>query len=286
MKNIDAFINNIICGDCTNVMKDMPSESVDLIVTDPPYGVNYQSRDGRRVLNDDSLQWLERASKEMYRVLKNNSFCISFYGWNKVEHFVRAWKQAGFRPVGHFAFVKDYASNQGFTRFHHEMAYLLAKGEPPKPANPPRDVLEWRYTGNTLHPTQKPIEVLASLITAYSKRGDIVLDPFAGSGTTAVAAHKLGRRYIGIELSETYCCVAQSRLPRSNHYKHNHTTTMAYFKKGYIETSVEEFTALLDKTKLAAQAKDELITFVDKKLRGAYRIGKENGVKQGKRLAA
>ncbi len=132
MKDINTFINNIICGDCTKVMKDMPSESVDVMVTDPPYGVNYQSRDGRRVLNDDSLQWLERASKEMYRVLKNNSFCISFYGWNKVEHFMKAWKQAGFRPVGHFVFVKDYASNQGFTRFFHEMAYLLAKGEPIK----------------------------------------------------------------------------------------------------------------------------------------------------------
>ena len=80
MKDINAFINTIIRGDCTRVMKDMPSKSVDLIVTDPPYGVNYQSRDGRRVPNDDSLQWLESASKEMYRVLKNNSFCISFYG--------------------------------------------------------------------------------------------------------------------------------------------------------------------------------------------------------------
>lgn len=285
MKEINAFINTIIHGDCTRVLKEIPSGSVDLIVTDPPYGVNYQSRDGRRVPNDDNLGWLEPASKQMYRVLKSGSFCISFYGWNKVEHFMRAWTQAGFRPVGHIVCTKDYASNQGFTRFYHEMAYLLAKGEPPKPASPPRDVLAWRYTGNKLHPTQKPIEVLVPLITAYSKRRDIVLDPFAGSGTTAVVAHKLGRRYIGIELSEDYCRAAQSRLPGSNHYKHNHTTTMAY-TKGYIETTVEEFTALLDKTKLADKAKDELITFVDGKLRGAYRLGKENGIKQSKRRAA
>ena len=265
----------------------MPSESVDLIVTDPPYLINYRSRDGRGYPNDDNSRWLKPASQEMYRVLKNNRFCVSFYGWSKVERFMLAWKKAGFVPVGHFACVKDYASNQKFTRYYHENAYLLAKGEPPPPAHPLRDVVEWRrYTGNTLHPTQKPVEVLKPFIEVYSSVGDIVLDPFAGSGTTAVAAHKLGRRYIGIELSETYCSAAQSRLSQSNHYKHNHTTTMAYSKKGFIETSVEEFTALLDKTNLAAQAKDELITFVDKKLRGAYRIGKENGVKQGKRLAA
>ena len=58
------------------------------------------------------------------------------------------------------------------------------------------------------------------------------------------------------------------------------------YTKGYIETTVEEFTALLGKTKLAEKAKDELITFVDGKLRGAYRLGKDNGLKQGKRLAA
>ena len=280
MKSINTFINQIIHGDCVNVMKDIPSESVDLIVTDPPYRVNYQDRSGRHVPNDNTLQWLEPACKEMYRVLKSGSFCVSFYGFTNIYRFVEAWRKAGFRLVGHFAFVKDYASNQGFIRFHHEQAYLLAKGTPPKPTSPPRDVLEWHDTGNKLHPTQKPIEVLIPLITAYSKRGDIVLDPFAGSGTTAVAAHKLGRRYIGIELSEDYCRAAQSRLPESNHYKDNHETTMTYSKKGDIEKAVEELKALLNTTKLADRTKDKLIGFVDKKLRQIYWIGKEMGVKQ------
>lgn len=214
MRPIDTFINKIICGDCINVMKDMPRESVDMIATDPPYMVNYRSRDGRRIQNDNNSQWLEPATQEMYRVLKRDSFCVSFYGWNRIEYFMQAWKRAGFRPVGHFAVVKGYASNQGFTGYYHEMAYLLAKGEPQQPAHPPKDVLEWRYIGNKLHPTQKPIEVLLPLITAYSKQRDIILDPFAGSGTTAVAADKLGRRYIGIELQKEYYTTAQSRLPR------------------------------------------------------------------------
>ncbi|MDP2660002.1 MAG: DNA methyltransferase [Dehalococcoidia bacterium] len=71
---------------------------------------------------------------------------------------------------------------------------------------------DWRYTGNRLHPTQKPVEALQPLIGTYSRPGDVVLDPFAGSGSTAVAARQLGRRPIGIELDWGHCCVANERL--------------------------------------------------------------------------
>ena len=199
---------------------------------------------------------------------------------------MKTWKQAGFKPVGHFVFLKDYASNQRFARYQHESAYLLAKGEPEKPANPPSDVLEWKYTGNTLHPTQKPIEILTHLIKAYSDKGDIVLDPFAGSGTTAVAAHQLGRRYIGIEIDETYSRTARSRLRELRHYKHNQETTMTYSEKGDIEKTVDEFKRLLDETKLTAEEKDKLIEFVGGKLKEIYWIGKKLGIKQRKRSAA
>jgi adenine-specific DNA-methyltransferase len=76
------------------------------------------------------------------------------------------------------------------------------------------DVLEWRYTGNELHPSQKPVMAILPLVMAYSEKGDIVLDPFAGSGTTAVAAQALGRRYIGIELDPVYAAKANERLRR------------------------------------------------------------------------
>jgi site-specific DNA-methyltransferase (adenine-specific) len=65
---------------------------------------------------------------------------------------------------------------------------------------------------NTDHPTQKPEKLMAKLILASSNPGQVVLDPFLGSGTTAVVAQKLGRQYIGIELDEEYCCLAQKRL--------------------------------------------------------------------------
>ena len=73
-------------------------------------------------------------------------------------------------------------------------------------------VLEWRYTTNTLHPTQKPVGALMPLVMVFSQVGDVILDPFAGSGSTAVAAAMLGRHYIAIELSAEYARIARDRL--------------------------------------------------------------------------
>jgi site-specific DNA-methyltransferase (adenine-specific) len=70
----------------------------------------------------------------------------------------------------------------------------------------------WSMPENTDHPTQKPEKLLAKIILASSNPGDVVLDPFLGSGTTSVVAKKLGRRYVGIEIDETYCCLAEKRL--------------------------------------------------------------------------
>src|SRR5690242_15875547 len=99
MKSIQEFTNRIILGDCIEVMKEMPTESVDFIATDPPYLVHCVSRDGRSIANDDTSEWLTPAFTHMYRVLKSNHFLLCFYSWNKVDHFFTAWRAAGFRPV-------------------------------------------------------------------------------------------------------------------------------------------------------------------------------------------
>ena len=209
---MSEVINHIICGDCVEVLKAMPSASVDFVLTDPPYLVNYRSRDGRTIAGDNEPDALARAFTQLYRVLKADRFCVSFYAWNRVDTFMRLWKEAGFVPVAHFVWPKRYASSRRFARSQHEQAYLLAKGNPHIPHLVLPDVLEWRYTGNGLHPTQKPLVALRPLIKAFSAVGDIVLDPFAGSGTTALAAFLLDRRYIGIEVREDYATIAQQRL--------------------------------------------------------------------------
>ncbi len=219
MKIIQEFVNQIITGDCVKVMKELPTASIDFIATDPPYLVNYQSHDGRSIANDDTNEWLAPAFAEMYRVLKYDRFLLSFYGWNKVDHFFAAWKAAGFRPVGHLVWTKDYHSNERFVRYSHESAYLLAKGNPAQPQVVLRDVLDWKYTGDDLHPTQKPVMAFLPVIMAFSRKGDIVLDPFSGSGTTAIATRALDRRYIGIEIDPTYARIAEERIKRESKVK-------------------------------------------------------------------
>ena len=108
--------------------------------------------------------------------------------------------------------MKPYNSNTGFVRYSHEEAYLLAKGVPDTPPMLIRDVLEWHYSGNGLHPTQKPAMAMLPLIMAWRTP---VFDSFVGSGTTAVAAKQLGRRYIGIGIDPTYARQADERVKQA-----------------------------------------------------------------------
>ena len=204
--------NAIFNGDCIDVMRRFDRASVDFILTDPPYVTRFRDRQGRTVANDDNGRWLRPAFNQMHRVLKDGGFCVSFYGWNKVDLFMEAWKSAGFRVVGHLVFRKRYASSKRFLRYEHEQAYLLAKGNPAPPARPIPDVLDFPYTGNRLHPTQKPVEALRPLIEAFTRPGDLVLDPFCGSGSTLAAARTAGRDWLGMELDPAYHRIASDRL--------------------------------------------------------------------------
>ena len=202
----------VIQGDCNAVLQTLPSESVDFVLTDPPYFVRYKDRSGRSIANDDHPESVLGAFNDLYRVLKPNSFCVSFYGWNSVAAFFEAWKQAGFTAVGHIVWHKDYSSRRGFLNARHEQAYVLVKGHPARPAQPLDDVRPWEYSGNVAHPTEKAVSVLQPLIRSFSRPGDFVLDPFSGSGSTLVAAALSGRRYMGIDLEAKYVELARRRL--------------------------------------------------------------------------
>lgn len=206
------FRNTILHADCVKALPMLPSASVSFILTDPPYLVSYKPRDGRTVAGDDNDRWLKPAFAEMYRVLRPDSFCVSFYGWAQVHRFIEAYRNAGFRIVGHLMFPKRYASSTRFVQCQHESAHLLAKGDPKTPENPISDVIEWQYTGNRYHPTQKPLAALMPLVESFSRCGDTILDPFAGSGSSLLAAKTLGRNYIGIELDARYHAAAMKRL--------------------------------------------------------------------------
>lgn len=210
--------NRIIQGECAAVLKTLPAQSVDFVLTDPPYLVRYKDRDGRTIQNDSDPGVLD-AFTDVYHALKPNTLCVSFYGWNRVDAFFAAWKAAGFTPVGHIVFTKTYASSQRFLRYAHESAYVLAKGRPPLPAAPISDVRPWQYSGNRVHPTEKSVDTLRPIVEAFSKPNDVVLDPFAGSGSSLVAAALLGRQHLGIELEPKYCEIARRRLAGVMRYR-------------------------------------------------------------------
>jgi len=207
-QNMSRFMQ----GDSVQLMATFPDNSIDFILTDPPYLVGFKDRSGRSIANDVSDEWVMPASQQMFRVMKPHSLAVSFYGWNRVDTFMQAWKAAGFRVVGHLVFTKPYASKSAFVGYQHESAYILAKGRPALPQNPLPDVMPWEYTGNRHHPTEKPVSILRPLIECFTRPGDLVLDPFAGSGSTCMAADQCGRRWIGIELMAQYHAAGLRRL--------------------------------------------------------------------------
>jgi site-specific DNA-methyltransferase (adenine-specific) len=202
-------------ADCLQLLPALPAGSVDLVLTDPPYLVGYQGRwdGGRRVIaGDRDPAWLRPAFAELWRLLRDDTFCVSFYGWPHSDLFVGVWKELGFRPVSHLAFVKNVWGLGRFTRGQHETAFLLAKGNPPLPRKGISDVIEWQREQDAFHPNQKPVGALYPLLTAYAPAGGTVLDPFMGSGSTLRAAKDCGLGAIGIEVEEEYCRRAAARM--------------------------------------------------------------------------
>ena len=211
-------LQKIIHGEASQTLKELEDKSIDLVVTDPPYLCNYRDRYGRKVANDTQPGAVLSVFPDLYRVLKPNRYLVLFCGWNAIAQFSGAWEAAGFRSRGHIIFAKNYTSSARHVGYSHESAWILTKGSPTPPAKPLSDIQEWVYTGNKHHPTEKAVEIISPLVRSFSKKGEVVLDPFLGSGTTAVSAALNGRSAIGIELEEKYCRHAESRLAGVNRY--------------------------------------------------------------------
>ncbi|WP_395764984.1 DNA methyltransferase (plasmid) [Escherichia coli] len=161
-------MSRFVLGNCIDVMARIPDNGIDFILTDPPYLVGFRDRQGRTIAGDKTDEWLQPACNEMYRVLKKDALMVSFYGWNRVDRFMAAWKNAGFSVVGHLVFTKNYTSKAAYVGYRHECAYVLAKGRPALPQKPLPDVLGWKYSGNRHHPTEKPVTSLQPLIESFT----------------------------------------------------------------------------------------------------------------------
>lgn len=127
--------NMILHGDCLTLLPTLSANSAAMVLTDPPYLARYRDRSGRTVPNDDNDRWLVPAFAELYRVLANRSFCISFSGWPHADKFMSAYRSAGFRIVGHLLFPKRFASRTGLCAIRTRRRTCWPRASRPGPPN-------------------------------------------------------------------------------------------------------------------------------------------------------
>lgn len=219
-------------------MQKIPNKSIDLVVTSPPYNLKNSTgngmKDGRggkwsnaalingyshhddAMPHDKYVEWQRDCLTEMYRVIRDDGAIFYNHKW-RVQNGLLQDRQdivAGF-PVRQIIIWKRKGGinfNRGYFLPTYEVIYLIAGSDfklAPK-ANAYGDVWEFMQEMDNPHPAAFPIAFIERIISSTEAR--IVLDPFMGSGTTAVAAQFLGRDFIGIELSPDYCCMAEERL--------------------------------------------------------------------------
>lgn len=218
---MQKYLNKIINGDCLEVMKEMPDNCVDLILTDPPYGMSYQS--ARRIATpqfakiekDDDVTWFPKFIAEAYRVLKDDSHIYIFCNDYAISDFRRLMGVAGFTPKRTLVWVKNnHTSGDLEGDYGNKTEFILyaQKGRRELIGKRDTNVLGFDRVADLKHPTEKPVDLCRYFIAKSSNKDDIVLDPFIGSGTTARAAADLQRNYIGIEIDPNYCKIAEQRL--------------------------------------------------------------------------
>lgn len=228
-------INKIYQGDCLELIKQIEDKSIDLILTDPPYNTGMKASTSKDWLsnffNDDMsdkdyINLVSTSCKEFFRVLKNDRGGYIYINWKKMQLWIDKLKESGFEVKNVIVWDKViHGLNYQNYAYTYEMIIYFKKGKPELNNKRLEDNKNQYYKdiwhikrdiGNAdnieKHETVKQIKVIKLPILHSSKEGDVVLDCFMGSGTTAVACKQLGRNFIGIELSEEYCKIANERL--------------------------------------------------------------------------
>ena len=244
---VNRWLNQIHRGDCISVMDQMPAESVDLVVTSPPYNIKNSTgnglKDGRGgkwpqaalisgydIHNDamphaEYVQWQRECLRAMMRVIQPAGAIFYNHKWRIQAGLLqdRADIVSGFplRQIIIWQRKGGINFNKGYFLPTYEVIYLIAKRDfrlAPR-ANAMGDVWSITQEINNKHPAAFPVELAQRCIE--STLAQVVLDPMMGSGTTAIAAEIAGRDWIGIEISDEYCKLAKERLAS---YKGNAAT--------------------------------------------------------------
>ena len=213
------MIDTIICGDCLEVMHDMPDDSVDCIITDPPYFSpleTYKTRTKfKKRFSDYGLlgSYFRTIAKEFKRVLSDDGHFYIFCDSRTYAVFFPPLFDI-MKTVRGIVWDKQIA---GLAYTWRHQCELVLWGEAHKSTKIPTgdgDIIRCRVVpvGNRVHQAEKPLKLLEKFILKSTKEGATILDPFNGSGSTCVAAKILNRHYVGIDMDVEYCDIANKRL--------------------------------------------------------------------------
>lgn len=232
------FINKIICGDVMEVIKKIPDETIDLVVTSPPYNLKNSTgngmKDGRGgkwanaalqngythhddcMPHEEYVKWQRECLKEMMRVIPDTGAIFYNHKWRVQDSLLQdrqdIIKDFPVRQIIIWRRKGGLNFNPGYFLPTYEVIYLIAK---PKfklasKANGFGDVWEFTQEMKNEHPAAFPVKLIDRIISSTNAKN--VLDPFMGSGTTAISAINYKRNYIGIDLSPQYCKMAENRI--------------------------------------------------------------------------
>lgn len=220
--------SKLINGNCLDYFEKIPNDSIDLIVTDPPYKCisggkphlksqpsGILSKNDGKIFKENNISETEWFP-ELYRILKPNSHCYVMTNTINLESYLHIARTVGFGLHNVLIWQKNNCTPNRWYMKNCEYILFLRKGAAKTINNVGSKTVHQfnNIVGNKLHPTEKPVELMKLYISNSSKIGDIVLDPFMGSGSTGVAAKELNRKYIGIELDTEYYNIAKERIDR------------------------------------------------------------------------
>lgn len=238
---LEQFLNKIINGDCLEVLRQLPDSSIDLVVTSPPYNLKNSTgngmKDGRGgkwanaalingyenyddcMPNDEYAAWQHEVLLELVRVIKDDGAIFYNHKWRVQAGLIQDRRDIVYDvPLRQIIIWRRKGGinfNASYFLPTYEVIYLIAKKDfkLAKGANAYGDVWEITQELRNDHPAPFPVELIDRIVS--STNAQIILDPFMGSGTTAVVAAGLGRNFIGIEKSATYCENAMKRLEKN-----------------------------------------------------------------------
>lgn len=232
MKPIEAFVNRIICADAEQLLKDLPSKSIDLVITDPPYGDNVGYGKYLRTIqgNEHPLLGLSVLSS-CYRLLKPNSNAYMFCGLVHLPLITCFFKQyTKYRIREVIIWNKTHwGMGYGFKK-QYEAILVLEKGKPRYRFPWMPNLFSVKRVNTKEHPHKKTTELLDKMILQSSDPGNLVLDPFAGSGSTLLSAKQLNRKFIGVEIDSSYCQIAEDNLSKIDTQTNTNNETKSFTK--------------------------------------------------------